>query len=224
MKNPVGRLNGRSTARKLLVALIVAGVGLTGVTACGGAPQQQAPADQGPGGNGQGGPGRFAIRLTPAMELPTNQADVEGFFVKRQDASLFVGTGQQGNPRRGNGTPGTPGTPRAPGTPGTPDATRRAQFAGTPVPYTGPETEVLTDSSTKFYKDVTQMDFQNAQNGQAQSMQQVVQAARSLDELLGQATTGGTLTVWGSKNGDKVQAAIVVYRPQLQRPQGTPAP
>jgi hypothetical protein len=84
---------------------------------------------------------------------------------------------------------------------------------------------VLTNSSTKLYKDVTQYNFQPGQNNANNNtgMQQKVEAAKSLDDLLGTDATNGTLTVWGTKNGDQLVASVVVYRPRVS-PQAAQTP
>ncbi len=211
--------------RQLLFAL--GGIAVVSV-ACGGAqppqgnqggPGQEGPnAGQGDAGappNGTPGQGGFTSRETPAPELPTTTPDVTGIFVRRQDTSLFIGTETAGrgagNGFRPNGTPGAQGTRRAPSV--------------TPTPYNGPTQEVVTNSSTKFYKDVTQYNFQPGQNNSSNTtgMQQKVEAAQSLDDLLGADATNGTLTVWGTKNGARLVASVVVYRARVS-PQRAPTP
>jgi hypothetical protein len=122
-------------------------------------------------------------------------------LVRRQDASLFIvtQTGGRGNGQRPNGTPGAAVTR-------SPDVT--------PTPYSGPTQEIVTNSNTKLYKDVTQYNFQQGQNNNANNtgIQQKVEAVTSLDDLLGQESTYGSLTVWGTKNGEQIVASVVVYR------------
>jgi hypothetical protein len=215
--------------RQLLMALgSITTLGL--VSAACGSPQQPqtnqgtpngggpnaAPGNSGTAPNGTPGQGGFAPRETPAPELPATSPDVTGIYVRRQDANLFIGTVMggrgAGNGARGNGTPGAAGTRTAP--------------AVTPTPYNGPVTEVITTSSTKLYKDVTQNTFQRGQNntnGNTSGIQQKVQAASSLDDLLGTDAANGTMTVWGTKTGEQVTATVVVYRPR-QANAATPTP
>ena len=116
----------------------------------------------------------------------------EVLWLRRKDASLFIATqtGGRGNGQRPNGTPGAAATRP-------PDVT--------PTPYSGPTQEIVTDSNTKLYKDVTQYNFQPGQNNNANNtgIQQKVEAVTSLDDLLGQDSTYGSLTVWGTKNGEQ---------------------
>ena len=82
--------------------------------------------------------------------------------------------------------------------------------------------QVVTNASTKFYEDITQMNPQSGQN--AQGMQQKVQAVDTLDALLGADAANGALTAWGDKNGDQLTAKVVVFRPRQQRTQATATP
>lgn len=186
-----------------VTAASILGMVLFGVTAC--APAQQAEQEAGGPAN-PGGPGRGAFRETPAPELPVSPAALTGPIVRRSGASLFVGA-IQFNFRRSTGTPG---------------ATRSPQ-QGTPAPYTGPVTEVVTSENTVFYKDVTQINFQpNATDqNQSQGIQQKVQTVKSLDDLLGPDATNGVVTVWGDQKGEQLVAAVVLYRAR-QGPRATP--
>jgi hypothetical protein len=234
MENEINHTNQnqpvRISRRRLLIGLGgFAGVALVTV-ACGNAQQPQSGQDQAanagqagaPGGagaapNGTPGQGRFNMRETPAPELPTATPDATGLFVRRQDASLFIaamGSRNGGNGQRPNGgTPGAQGTRRAP------------NGDATPGPYNGPTQEVVTNSDTKLYKDVTEYNFQagQANNANNAGVQQKVEAVSSLDDLLGADATNGTLSIWGTKNGDQLVASVVLYRPRVTR-QGTPTP
>ena len=222
-KKSITNPSGKMSRRQLLITL----GGITGFAvvsvACGG-PQQPQGNQGGPGGdqgnagappNGTPGQGGFTARETPAPELPATTPDATGIFVRRQGASLFIGTETggrgAGNGARPNGTPGAQGTRRAPDV--------------TPTSYNGPTQEVVTNSSTKLYKDVTQYNLQPGQNGSNNNtgVQQKVEAVQSLDDLLGTEATSGTLTVWGTKNGDQLVASVVVYRVRVA-PQRAPTP
>lgn len=48
----------------------------------------------GPPGGGPAGSGPVELKVTPAAELPTIQPETQGLFVRREDNSLFIGTGQ----------------------------------------------------------------------------------------------------------------------------------
>jgi hypothetical protein len=186
-----GQMQPKISRRNVLVGLVgMVGIGAFGTVAC----AIGQPADT----NTNGG-----FRTTPALELPTTQADVAGQFLRRQDAILFVGTaGFNGGTRQAPN-----GTRQAPD----PNATR--------PPYTGPETQVVTNASTKLYKDVTQINLQAGQN--AQGTQQKVQLVDTLDNLLGADAANGTLTAWGDKTGEQLVAKVVVFRPRQQRPPAT---
>ena len=206
-----GNIAGTMSRRKALALLGMAGAGLL-VAACsiGQSAQPHAPAPQNGSGNAPPAFGRGARMLeTPAPELPETQPDVSGFLVRRQGASLFVGAGQ-GMPGQAGGAPAAGSGTRTPpnGTHTVPD--------GTPPAYTGVQVKVTIGSATKLYKDVTQVS--NAANGTATPVQQELQTVNTLDSLITADTTGGTVTAWGSKNGEKVDATLVVYRSFEVRP------
>jgi hypothetical protein len=217
----------RVNVKRATVLMSIVGLALFGGVACSIGQPAAAPTDQAQAQNGAG-PGGRQVMVTPAPELPTAKADVTGFLVKRADASLFVGTGfgngQGGNGQggnRGNGTrqPNANGGTRQPNANG---GTRQPNAnGGTPFAYSGPQTEVLVDSGTKYFKDISVVDFQTMQNGQG--YQQKVQSVDTLDNLLTGDTTGGTVEVWGTQNGNQIEASVVVFRPRQARPTPTPA-
>ncbi|MCL4506432.1 MAG: hypothetical protein M1434_04960 [Chloroflexi bacterium] len=198
--------------RNMLIGMAgIVGMGLFGGVAC--AIGQQAPANQsadagGGQGSSNGGPGRGQYRVTPAPELPASQPDLTGILVRRQGSNVFVGTGGFGRAQGNNGARPTR-DPNATRQPVDPNATR--------APYNGPETEVVTDSNTKLYKDVTQFNFQQGGQNTA-AVQEQVQSVDTLDNLLGSDTTFGTVTVWGTKKGDQLVAIVLVYRPRQAPP------
>jgi hypothetical protein len=132
----------------------------------------------------QGGkPGQtFQLDIQPAKELPQTPADVKGLFDRRQDNSLFVGTGQvrmmAQKDQSGNVT--------------------------TSATHDGPTVEVVVTSQTTVYRDVTLKQF----SGQPPSgkIPQVVEPG-SLDEI-GQDSL---VTTWGKKTGDRIIAEVLVY-------------
>ncbi len=225
-----------SRDRKRLLVALVGAVSMSLVsTACSGVTLPQigqaaaspaaSNATVAPAGNNAGGTpglngGRFNPRETPAPELPTTQPVVTGLFVRRDGANLYVGTGFGLGQGQGRG-PGRGQPPRANGAVGT----RRAPNNGVPFAYNGPTIEVITNSSTKLYKDVTVMNFQNrpGNRGNGNPLQQQVQAVTSLDDLIGANAIDGVMTVWGTKNGNQITAAVIVYRPR-QGPPETPTP
>jgi hypothetical protein len=123
--------------------------------------------------------------ILPAKELPQTPADVRGLFDRRQDNSIFIGTGQV-----------TVGVER--------DQSGKVE---TTSHHDGPVVEVVVTAQTKIYKDVTMRQFEGAPP-EGQKIQQVLESGSS-DEI-GQASL---LTVWGKKTGDRFIAEILVYSP-----------
>jgi hypothetical protein len=138
------------------------------------------------------GNGPFSLRLTftPAPELPDRPAETSGVFVKREDNSLFVGTGDIEMDVEVDG------------------ATGQETVA---LNHSGPEVEVVVSHDTLIYHDVTKIDVEpSARNSGEQTIQQVVEPAASVDEIGSPART--ELQVWGERRGDRVVAAVLVYR------------
>ncbi len=135
---------------------------------------------------GKGGENSVRINaddIQPAKELPQIPADVRGLFDRRQDNSLFIGTGRV--------TIGVKTDPSG--------------KVETESNHDGPEVEVVVTSQTKIYKDVTMKQF-NGPPPEGQKIQQVMEEG-SLDEI-GQASL---ITVWGKKTGDRFIAEVLVY-------------
>jgi hypothetical protein len=135
---------------------------------------------------GKGGENSVRINaddIQPAKELPQIPADVRGLFVRRQDNSIFIGTGRV-----------MIGVSR--------DQSGKVETSSN---HDGPEVEVVVTSQTKVYRDVTMKQF-NGPPPQGQKIQQVLEDG-SLDEV-GQASL---VTVWGKKTGDRFIAEILVY-------------
>jgi len=122
--------------------------------------------------------------IQPAQELPQVPADIDGIFIRRQDNSIFIGTGKVMMSVRKNVQSGEVETSSS---------------------HDGPTVEVVVTSQTKVYKDVTMKQF-NGPPPQGQKIQQVVEEG-SLDEV-GQDSL---VIVWGKKTGDRFIAEILVY-------------
>lgn len=157
-------------------------------------PEQAA---RGPGGEimimGEGGDGgsvAISLDIKPASELPQTPPEAGGLFVRRQDNTIFVGTGEI-----------------------TFDVTiddtgQRSANSN----FSGPVLEVVVTQETTIYRDVTKMPSlgPNATSGD-QSIQQVVKPVDSLEEL-GENTKNTEIQVWGERRGDRVVAQVFVYR------------
>ena len=153
---------------------------------------------QGLPGLSSGGPGMFfgngngkqQVRISskdflPAKELPQTPALARGVFVRRQDNSIFVGTGNVRltvqKDRSGN--------------------------VQSSADHDGPTVEVVVTGQTTVYEDVTMQQF-SGPPPQGQKIQQVVQPG-TLDRL-GETST---VTVWGRKTDDRIIADVLVYTP-----------
>ncbi len=142
----------------------------------------------GPGMFLGGGNGKQQVRINskdfiPAKELPQTAAIAKGVFVRRQDNSIFVGTGNirlsVQKDRSGN--------------------------VQSSADHDGPTVEVVVTGQTTVYEDVTMQQF-DGPPPQGQKIQQVVQPG-SLDGL----GDSSVITVWGRKTGDRIIADVLVY-------------
>jgi hypothetical protein len=143
-----------------------------------------------------GGPGKGMVQMNgvkidikPAAELPQDKMSTAGLFVRRQDQSIFIGTGRITMMiKKGAGSSDAP------------------ESSGS---YDGPVVEVVVDHQTKVYQDITEMtppDASAAQGGTASIQQKVKEG--SLDDL----STNSMVTVWGEKQGDRYIAKVMVFR------------
>jgi hypothetical protein len=123
------------------------------------------------------------LSLIPAKEVPQQKADTAGLFVRRQDQSIFIGTGKV--------------------------QTRVSPGASPSSSYDGPVVEVVTTHDTKIYQDITDMDPGNMdlKNGGQVKIQQVVKPG-SLDDL----GPNSMVSVWGEKQGDRYIAKVISFQ------------
>jgi hypothetical protein len=131
---------------------------------------------------GSGGPRSFKMSKEPAPELPQTPADAQGIFVRSEDRSIFIGTGQV--------------TMMAKASPG--------QAPQTSSDYDGPVVEVVINQDTTIYRDTTKLP-ETAPSGDIEVQQTV--GPGSIDEI----GENSMLQVWGNKTGDRVVAQVVVY-------------
>lgn len=138
-----------------------------------------------------GSTGNFAIsiNLKPAPELPTTPPETGGVFVRQEDNSIFVGTGDI-------------------------EVTVDVEEGGSPttnVDYSGPVLEVVTTRDTVLYRDQTEFPTPSQGTSGEQTVQQIVNAVDSLDEL-DLDSQNAEVQVWGNRSGDRVVAQVLVYR------------
>jgi hypothetical protein len=121
--------------------------------------------------------------LIPAPELPTAQPNITGLFVRRQNNSFFVGTGNiTGSKKQGPN--------------GAPEIT---------LGYDGPVLEVVVTTNTKIFSDVTAQNNQNRPRDNNPIQQIVVPG--NLDEI----DHNTIVNAWGNKSGDRLIADVLLY-------------
>jgi hypothetical protein len=129
------------------------------------------------------------IDMKSAPELPTETPASSGLFVRRQDQSIFIGTGRITMMIGKNANSSE--APKASGS------------------YDGPVVEVVVNHQTTIYQDVTEMTppDEAAAKGGTVSIQQIVKSG-SLDDL----GANSMVTVWGEKQGDRFIAKTLLFR------------
>jgi hypothetical protein len=134
-----------------------------------------------------GGGERVTVKLDmePAKELPQTPAEVKGLYQRRQDSSIFIGTGQVKMMVQQS----------------------QGGAISTTSSYDGPMVEVVVAHDTSIYQDVTMKQF-NGPPPAGQKMQQVVEPG-SIDDI----GENSVIVVWGERRGDRVLATTLVYSP-----------
>jgi hypothetical protein len=194
----------RSSRRTFLLA----GVGIGAVALLGGAAYaagnlMNGQLQVGGGGNGfsigtgPGGQQNVQLKMPPiknAPQIPSTSPDATGLFLRRQDQSLFLGTGriQMMFQKDSNGQMHTSAT------------------------NDGPEVEVVVNHDTALYVDKTPITMEAAQSGQ--TLQQVVEPVESLDAMTANLGKSDVLSAWGQKVGSRVIAKVLLYRPPMVQP------
>ena len=130
-------------------------------------------------------------KIKNAPEVPASEPEATGLYLRRQDNSLFIGTGeiQMMWQREANGK-----------------TTAKAKS-------NGPEVEVVINRDTAIYRDTTPITMEDMEQGR--ELQQAVEPVASLDDLVANLNDTDTLQVWGTRNGDRIVAKTVVYRPPV---------
>ena len=135
------------------------------------------------------GPVSLKIIVEPADGLPDRPAETGGVFLRRQDNSIFVGTGNI-------------------------EVDVDIEVGQDPViklTSDGPEVEVVVTRDTILYEDRTTDvyggDSRPRESGEMR-VQQVIEPIDSLDGL----GPNCELQAWGDRRGDRVIAEVVVYK------------
>jgi hypothetical protein len=169
----------------VVLLVVLAGAAFVGARLLG-----QKSQSVGPGGGGamlvtkDGKGGGFNVRLQvkPAPELPQTPVEAKGIFVRRDDRSIFIGTGQVTMMVKK-------------------DTSGQANASAN---YDGPVAEVVVSPDTQVYRDTTKLP-DNPPSGDV-TLQQTVEPG-SLDEI----GPNSMLTVWGNRSGDRIVAQTLVY-------------
>ena len=141
-------------------------------------------------GDDGSGPVSLTVSIEPAPELPDSPSEASGVFSRREDNSIFVGTGAIEL-----------------------DVEVRQVEGGALEPsvtlsHSGPVVEAVVTHDTTLYRDETDIPGFDEGKGGEITVQQVLEPVDSLEEL-GPNTE---LQVWGRRSGDRVIAEILVYR------------
>ena len=122
------------------------------------------------------------LDFQPAEELPTTQPATSGLFTRREDNSIFLGTGNMSVSVMAG-----------------PNGGDAAELSAS---YDGPVVEVVITKETLLYRDATQPDMENP----SAAVKQEVEPG-TLEDLNSQSM----VTVWGQKTGDRIVAEVILY-------------
>jgi hypothetical protein len=137
-------------------------------------------------------------RIKPAPELPAGEPDLAGLFLRRQDNSVFIGTGNiEMMVQR--------------------DASGQTAAKAS---HSGPDVEVIITRDTQLYEDKTPITLKDME--EQREVQQVIAPLASLDDLVSKLNDTDSLMVWGQKSGDRYVAKTIVYRPPVLPGNWTP--
>ncbi len=135
--------------------------------------------------DGSGNPVTVKTVILPAPELPTSEDGIGGVFLRQEDNSYFVGTGDSSvSVQVENGE------------------------ATTAVDHSGPEVEVVVTQDTIFYEDITKVSFASPEGeSKEQTLQQEVRQVDPPSDL----AKGASMMAWGERRGDRVVATVIVF-------------
>lgn len=134
--------------------------------------------------DGSGNPVTVRTVILPAAELPARPSEAGGILKRVEDNSYFVGTGSISVNVVSDASGETSSS----------------------VDHSGPEIEVVAGRDTRFYVDVTKVDFQASE-----SKEQTIQQELMLVEQPETMPENAELQAWGEKRGDRVIADVIVY-------------
>lgn len=136
--------------------------------------------------DGDGNAVTVSTTIDPSPDLPQEKPVAGGIFLREEDSSYFLGTGNISiSAETVNGE------------------------TSVSADHSGPEVEVVVGHDTVFYKDVTEIDWNPSESAERHFVQEVQQVDRPVEML-----DAANMTVWGEKNGDRVIATVIVFSEQ----------
>ncbi len=123
------------------------------------------------------------FQIEPAKELPQSSPDLMGVLVRRQDNSLFLGTGRIQQHAQAGPSGGQLSAPT----------------------YDGPVLEAVVTHETQIFRDETNFDAPPPAD-QSGKIQQVIKPG-SLDDV----PVNSVVQVWGAETGNRFVARVLVY-------------
>jgi hypothetical protein len=177
-------------AGSLLLLMLLAGTTIMAgrLTQSAAQAQGQAPAGGGPVIVLDDGAGPVRITFAEPSELPATAMAALGLFLRRQDNSLFLGTGEL-----------------------TVAVEVVNDESSVSASHNGPEVEVVVTGDTLLYEDTTELPIISPEDVKQGEM--VVQrTVKPVDSLAGLGENM-VVRVWGEKRGDRVVADVLVYEP-----------
>lgn len=126
------------------------------------------------------------LSMDRASELPQEHSDKNGVFVRREDNSVFIGTGKISIAAKVD----------------------QNNLIDLDTDYDGPVVEVVTNHDTKIYKDETDMQASGTDSSTTERHLQQIVSEGSLDDL----KENNIVSVWGTQQGDRIIARILLYR------------
>ena len=130
---------------------------------------------------GKGVRGTLKLDVEPAEELPATPAEATGIFLRREDRSVFIGTGKVMGVA----------------------ISKEGEVSMDRMSHDGPVIEVVTTQDTLIYRNATPLPDSPSSG---EKIQQVVEPG-SLDDL----DENTALTVWGERRGDRIVAQVLLY-------------
>ena len=125
--------------------------------------------------------GTLKLDVEPAKELPATPPEATGIFLRREERSVFIGTGKVTGVA----------------------ISKEGKVSMDKMSHDGPVIEVVTTQDTLIYRNATP--FPDSPSS-TEKIQQVVEPG-SLDDL----DENTSLTVWGERRGDRIVAQVLLY-------------